>query len=530
MLTRRSLLATPALAVPGCSFLGALPGTLSGADMARGHLLRTPFAAGTPAETRRTKIAIIGGGIAGLSAAFTLAEAGHRDFRLFELEDSAGGNSRAGRNAVSAYPLGAHYLPIPNPESSGVRHFLERIGTITGWQGGKPVFDPYQIVADPEERILHLGRWQEGLIPAIVPDADRADLAAFFAAMDRFRDHKTSDGRRAFAIPMDLSSRDPDLRALDALSFTAWLDARGWSTPTLRAHLRYCTRDEYGTEPGEVSAWAGIHYFAARRGEAANCAGDAVLTWPAGNGYLAAAMARRVAGHIEPGIVVAAVRTSGDGAQIDALDVANRRRIRILADAAIIALPRFVAAHVVAGASAKGFGYSPWVVANVTADRLPAGQGAKLAWDNVSATSDSLGYVVATHQGLAAVPGPTVLTWYTALSDMTPATARTLMTDRPLADWQRIVHDDLMAMNPDLAGAIRRIDVWRWGHAMVRPVPGFFFGGARENAAKSAPPLFNAHSDLSGLSIFEEAHFRGSTAAEAAMTHLGFAHVSVHTA
>ena len=327
---------------------------------------------------------------------------------------------------------------------------------------------------------------------------------------------------------MALSSQDPALLALDALPFTAWLDARGWHSPVLSAHVRYVCRDEYGTEPGEVSAWAGVHYFAARRGEAANCDGDAVLTWPGGNGHLAEAMARRVAGHVDTGQVVGRVRRRGDGVRIDALDARSRRRVRIDADAAIVALPRFVAAHVVEGeaGSAEGFTYAPWVVANASVDRLPAGPGAALAWDNVSATSASLGYVVATHQSLAA-PGASVLTWYMPLSDMAPAKARALMQARSLEEWQRIVHDDLVAMNPDLAGAIRRIDVWRWGHAMVRPVPGFLWGGARDRVGQAQPPLFHAHSDLSGLSIFEEAHYRGTLAAEAALRHAGFAHHSV---
>jgi hypothetical protein len=110
------------------------------------------------------------------------------------------------------------------------------------------------------------------------------------------------------------------------------------------------------------------------------------------------------------------------------------------------------------------------------------------------------------------------------LSHIPPAEARRQMLERPLEDWQHIVRDDLLATNPDLAGAIRRIDIWRWGHAMIRPVPGFIWSGAREAAARPAPPLFFAHSDLSGLSLFEEAHYRGTLAAEQAMAHLGIPH------
>ena len=100
------------------------------------------------------------------------------------------------------------------------------------------------------------------------------------------------------------------------------------------------------------------------------------------------------------------------------------------------------------------------------------------------------------------------------------------IVERPVEAWQRLVQDELLQMHPELEGAIRSIDIWRWAHAMVRPTPGLIWGAARE-AAEIAPPLFLAHSDLSGLSLFEEAHYRGTAAAEGAMRHLGVAHGSL---
>ncbi len=120
-----------------------------------------------------------------------------------------------------------------------------------------------------------------------------------------------------------------------------------------------------------------------------------------------------------------------------------------------------------------------------------------------------------------------MLTWYMPLSAMPPAEARRLLLARPAEEWARIVEDDLLATNPDLDGAIRRIDLWRWGHAMARPVPGLIWGAARLAAEAARPPLFLAHSDLSGLSIFEEAHYHGVRVAEGAMGHLGHAHRSM---
>jgi phytoene dehydrogenase-like protein len=507
-----------ALALPGCESLPA--GTSGGADMALGHRLRDG-AFPEPLREEHVPLLIAGGGVAGLSAGWRLREAGFDDFRLIEMERQPGGNARSGRNAVSAYPLGAHYLPVPNEEARGLRQMLRQMGLIVGERDGKPVYDPLSLCADLQERLLWQGKWQEGLIPRTGLSAkDQADLAAFDRAMEAYSRHRDAQGRPAFAIPIAYSARAPDLIALDRISFADWLDGRGWTSPVLRAHVRYACRDDYGTEPGAVSAWAGIHYFASRRGFAADGAGDNDLTWPEGNGRLTAMMARHLDERIATGHVAYRVRREGDGASVDLFDTARGESIRIHADALILAMPHFIAARLTGDAAGTAHSYAPWLVANVTLDRAPGGKGAALAWDNVSASSASLGYVVATHQN-ASREGPTVLTWYMPLSNLPPATARRLLVERSDADWRRIVRDDLLATNPDLDGAIRSIDLWKWGHAMIRPTPGFVWGEAARQRAAIRPPIFRAHSDMSGLSLFEEAHYQGMAAAEAALTHLG---------
>ncbi|TGX53521.1 twin-arginine translocation pathway signal protein [Sphingomonas gei] len=500
-------------------------GALAGADMARGHRLRT---GGFPAPDRfeEVDLVIAGGGVAGLSAGWRLTDAGFDRFRLLELEDQVGGNARSGRNPVSAYPLGAHYLPVANREAKALRHLLRQLGMITGDSEGIPVYDPEQLCADMQERLFWQGRWQEGLIPRTgITARDRRDLAAFEAAMSAFSKRIGADGKPAFALPMAYSSRDADLTALDTMSFAAWLDRQGWHSPVLRAHVRYAMRDDYGTEPREVSAWAGMHYFAARRGWAANGAGDNELAWPEGNARLTQRLAGFFPQRIAPGHIVHRVAREGEHILVDSFDVAAKSTTRTRARAAILALPHFIAARICDGIEGPaGFSYAPWLVANITVDRLPAGRGVPLAWDNVSSTSESLGYVVATHQGPDAITSATVLTWYLPLSDMPPAQARQLLVQRSADEWKRIVRDDLLGMHPELDGAIQSIELWRWGHAMIRPTPGFLWRG---DTVEPGPPLFLAHSDLSGLSLFEEAHYRGVHAAERAMAMLGHAHESL---
>jgi hypothetical protein len=525
--SRRAVLAggaatAGALASGGCAPT-TMPGTLGGADFMRGHRLRARALPAPTGPEERAGVVIAGGGVAGLAAGWRMAEAGFHDFVLLELEDRTGGNARSGESQVTRFPLGAHYLPIPNREARALIHMLTRFGMITGADpGGAPIYDEYQLCADLEERLFWRGSWQEGLFPKSgLSDDDLTQHRAFEAAMAAFSHAVGNDGRPAFAVPMALSSADPAFTALDATSFAAWLDAKGWRSAPLRAWVRYSMRDDYGTEPEHVSAWAGVHYFAGRRGWAAGGAGDSELVWPEGNDHLASLMAAACKGHIRTGhSVFRAVADSGE-ALVEAFDTAANRSRRIRAMAAILAMPQFVAARVTPGISAKSFSYAPWVVANVHVAALPSGPGAALAWDNVSAASGSLGYVVATHQTASGAEGPSVLTWYNALSAQEPAAVRKAMLTKPLSAWQAEVRDDMVAMHPELSDAITRIDVWRWGHAMVRPTPGFLTDPARLAAQNASPPLLHAHSDLSGLSLFEEAHYRGVLAAERAMAALG---------
>ena len=58
--------------------------------------------------------------------------------------------------------------------------------------------------------------------------------------------------------------------------------------------------------------------------------------------------------------------------------------------------------------------------------------------------------------------------------------------------------------------------MWLWGHGHDPPHAGLHLGRrAGPPPACTRPPVFFAHSDMSGISIFEEANERGVQAADA---------------
>jgi phytoene dehydrogenase-like protein len=488
--------------------------------------LRDGAAAASPAPvSERTGVAIVGGGMAGLAAAWTLTRRGFHDFVLLELEGETGGNARGGRNERGAYPLGAHYLPLPGEELALVRSFLEDAGILTGYDAaGLPVYDEFALCGAPHER-LHLGGvWQEGLVPRLGLQAgERAQITEFFRVMAQMRDAVGRDGLRAFAIPVDQSSQDEAFVALDSLTMTEWLARGGFDSPHLHWYVDYCCRDDFGTLARETSAWAAIQYFAARRGQAANAEDGTVLTWRDGNAHLARRLLAGGEARTRTGALVTSIAPSAAGGYVvSGARAPDGASFALEAAQVICAAPQFVAARLLEGRSAAGFSYAPWLVANLTLESLPDDKafGAPLAWDNVGFGAPSLGYVVADHQSLEAVPRGLSITHYWPLAGEDPKAARQAALAAAPADWRRAVVGDLARLHPGVEEQVRSLELWIWGHAMVRPTPGFIWGSERRAAQKPHRGVIFAHSDLAGVSIFEEALYRGHAAALLALTTL----------
>lgn len=525
MFTRRSfLLAGGAITVAvgtGLTFLRkklpTFPGSIVGANAKAGHLLRMgKFPA--PSEEISIETVIVGGGISGLSAGWWLERNKHSDFLILELDHKPGGNSQSGQNAVSAYPWGAHYLPIPSEESVYVREFLKETGVITGMEKGNPVYNELYLCSDPDERVYFQGRWHEGILPQHgINDEEKKQYAEFFSFMKEQSSRRGRDGKRAFAIPLDESSRDPSILKLDENSMATLMKEKGWNSPTLRWYVDYCMQDDYGLRADKVSAWAGIHYFSSRSGKAANAERETVLTWPEGNGWLVNQMAQKLGKHIIPDSVVHRIVKENDHYLVSSYSPVTKTTKRYRTKNVIYAAPRFTAKYVfegLDGITKPEAAFTPWVVANLTLRKLPEGKGHDLSWDNVSYYSKSLGYIVATHQSLRRATGPTVITYYLPLTDEDPDTARRNAFMKDHSHWANLIIDDLGKLHPGIRDDITHTDIWVWGHGMVGPTPGYIWGKNREDMQKSIGRIHFAHSEMSGISIFEEAQYQGILAAK----------------
>ena len=493
-----------------------------------GHFLRDRRRLPAPSRIVQADVAILGSGIGGLTAAWKLKKLGHTNALMIDGPQPFG-NAAGGHFGELAYPTGGHYLPLPSPESVHVREILFDLGIIErDPMAEKPYYDERFILHGPEERLLFNGKWQDGFIPTEgVGAAELAEHKRFFAEVERLRQLKGADGRRVFVFPTVASSRDAAFDALDTITLKQWLDQNGYTSPTLHWYLNYCCRDDYGTRYDKVSAWAGLHYYCSRWGQAANAGNGAWLTWPGGMQPVAEKLAAASGIARHAGTVVS-VKPTADG--VEALCFVLKDGVPesylVRARKAICAMPVYVAARVVEGIGQLGFNaklhtpvYAPWIVANFLMKDFPAElPEAPLSWDNVVYQEPGLGYVVSTHQDIrVAPPAKTVFSAYVALSDRTPDEARKWMMKATPQQLVELTSVDLKsAYGWKFNACVERVDITLRGHAMAAPFPGFRSNAGMKALREVDGPIVFAHADLSGFSVFEEAAWWGCEAARKA--------------
>ena len=540
-----------------------LEGGWVGADPNRAHaalgLSRgSASTVSVPHAVRSVHTLIAGGGVAGLAAARGLMQRGVDDFAVLELEDEAGGNARAGQLQGLACPWGAHYLPVPGNDQPHLQALLAEMGLLQRDAAGRWQPDERHLCHSPQERLWFNGQWQPGLLPMEGVGADTlAQYHRFGQLVEQAqRQAQSGGGAGRFRVPyvgqmrLEVVQRHGSSNSnknshlpllfieLNALVFSDWLRQNHLTDPHLLWYLDYVCRDEYGAGIAQVSAWAGVHYFAARHGFAVpgeTEPGQAVFTWPQGNAFVTHHMAQTLGGaaggRLHTGWAVQRVAQERQQVLVDVQHVQTGERVRWKARHVVLALPAHVAARVLDGEpsatlqqvreAAAALSHAAWVVVNLHLRRpLTDRGGAAPAWDNVAFGTGELGqtglgYVDATHQALHRPrQAPTVLTHYRALG--TELSVRQTLRDQPWTHWVNQSVAEWQEAHPELPSLITQASVARYGHGMVVPVPGFLTHAARWQSlsvgSHAGPSVRWAHSDASGMSTFEEAFAQGLAA------------------
>lgn len=522
LLTVSAFTILPSVISTSCSSKKIITGSIINDNAKAGHIIRDGFK-GKPSKTIEMPILIVGAGISGLSAAYYLEKNNIKDYLLFDLAPRHGGNSISDKNSISSYPWAAHYLPIVNNSNTELINFLHQHQIITGFDSNQlPIYNEYYLCFDPEERLFINGHWQDGLIPNFgVPENEKKEIARFFNLINEYRFKIGSDQKPVFEIPVSMASTDQEFRTLDKISFSEFLKNNRYSSPHLLWYLNYCCKDDYGSTLEDTSAYAGLHYFCARRAKAANAESSAVLTWPEGNSFLVNKLVEPCKNRVKTNHLITSVNVVNDKVEIITYNTITEECIKYISNQAILSTPQYINQYLLHESisqnrqSELSFEYTPWMVANITVSDLPEYKGEPLSWDNVLYQSKSLGYVNACQQHLNKEENSKVLSYYLPLVDLPVKEARRLAREKTHEDWVKEIILDLKMAHHDIEKYITNIDIKIWGHGMIKPKPDFIFNSNKDIFRLPIDnKLFFAHTDLSGVSIFEEGFSQGINAAK----------------
>ncbi len=523
------------------------PGSIRGEDHTACHRLAAGRPAMTPpghveADTPLREVVIIGAGLSGLAAAWALHRAGVDDLLVLERTDDIGGVSRGGHLQGRPCPWGAHYVGLPDPDSPVIMNLLSAVGVITDFTPDhRPIIDPRYRIHKPEVNLYHDRSHSLGFYPwALATGADLNELASFRRHMYRWSRWRDVQGRPAFQLPVAYATRTEEVLRLDRSTMAAYLDAEGFTSKLLRGFVDNRLTDEYGCLATEISAYAGLLYWAGTGGEG-HVPGSVpshapALAWPEGNMFLA----RRLAGLLPTGAVhtgawVVSVQNHDDEVHVVELDPKTGVTQVHRAKACVFAAPKLRADLLIPELETAGrreherLEYTPWLVANLLVAECPEHDAKSLAWDNLVHGSWSLGFVNGQHFH---TPGkdpeePFGLTFYACFSGERRNPIRRDLLELDWATWARLIVDELEHVLPDARRHVERLDVWRWGHGMVRPAPGLLWGGTREALCRPLGRIHFAGNDAGVLPLYEEAVHRGVAAAEEVLTRLGRIYTSL---
>jgi protoporphyrinogen oxidase len=499
-----------------------------GQNKNRGHAIRdNKLAQKVATRSIQIESLIIGGGVSGLSCAYQLKKNNYTDFLVLELNDFAGGNSASGEHKHSEFPLGAHYLTLPNPENRPLIEFLKELKLITKEINGQQEYAEEFLCHAPDERLLYRGVFQEGLVPNYGISAKAsAEIKRFFELMHDYKEKKGSDNLFLFDIPFSKASNDNQLFELDKICFKEFLDQEKFVSEELLWFLDYCCRDDFGAGSNLVSAWAGINYFAGRKSNPSNTIPSNVLTWPEGNSFLINQLEKSCIEQIKTNIAVTGIEEFEDKVKVLAFDFTNNELLEFTCKNAIIACPSYVTKHILKSpfwekTDFEKYMHHPWLVSTVVLDKIPESNGLSLAWDNVKFGTKGLGYINNQNQNFGQQKSKHVISVYLAFDKQGDVAERQKMFSLSEEEMKAMVLEELKGLHENIEENVEEIYFQQWGHGMVTPYPNSLEQHKKFRIKNSKSNRIRlAHTDYSSYSIFEEGFSQGLESANFILQHV----------
>lgn len=400
-------------------------------------------------------VAIVGGGIAGLTAAYKLRST---NFRLFELSQKLGGTVGDEVYEGIHFSQGAHYeLAYPENYGEGVLKLLEELKLITyqPWSKSWDFTDRQHIIPYyRRQQCYDKGERRRDVIP------DGTLKRQFVALMLQYVDE------------MKLPTRliDTKYHHLNAITFYEFLSANLAITESFVRQVDYHMYDDYGGGTKTVSALAGIHYFACRPYYTADVS---LFSPPNGNAYFADAMIQKLGKErLKTSHLVKKIEKSGNGFELQVINLAEKKVEQVRAERVIYAGQKHALKYVYPDqAPLFENSYAPWMIVNLIADQKQGDYG---YWQNefLGENKQFLGFIDSSVQVQDLLRGKRVFTAYYCLNPTDREYLTTIedVKEKIAQETQNYV-ELMLKTKLEVKAAFIKV----MGHAMPIPKPGYLF-------------------------------------------------------
>ncbi len=417
--------------------LAERPANVAGEHFDICHQVRDAHPFARPPVSRRHDVVIVGGGVAGLSAAYFLQK---YDFLLLEKQTYWGGNAYLEEYQGQAYGTGSAF------------EYAGEAGDMLAQEIGLKLLP----VNSPDPTIVN-GVW--------VPDTWRAGLdqlpypAAVRSSFKKFRDALRG---------IDVEKRQAELDSEPFTKYTAgyapeiekWWDAYGPSN--------------WGARTADTSAFVALETLRDVAGEEP----DPRVTLPGGLGAITKRLSEvlllKHSERMHAGATV--IRAEPQKREVNVTYLRAGKLQTVAAKAVIMATPKFITVRLVAGipeaqkAAMRKIRYAPYPVVNLIFDR-PVYNRAYDTWAPGNTFTD---FIVADwtvrHQ-----PGykqrNNILTCYTPLPE---TERRGLETDDGCRELAGVVLRDFQKLLPEFKVDPIEVHIYRRGHPMFMATPGTY--------------------------------------------------------